>query len=495
MSDSITLTDSQQRALNKIVDFVASPDHVFILKGYAGTGKTTLMRFLIEKLQEDDVPFRLLSTTGRAAKILSNHTGFKASTIHAAIYSFKDFNQDMSNVNTEKVNVDETGQLFLVFEPVSIPEDDNRMVYIIDEASMISDTAQNNVTQALFGSGKLLTELLEFDKRKGSRFIFVGDPCQLPPISGTNSPALDVNYMKETFKFGVQETALTQVMRQQDGNTIVNAASTVRTYWSQAPSDASIYGNGKVWGILNIKQFRDIKYFKDLYMMQEDYVRNIHEKGYNDSIFVCRSNADCYKVSNSIRSKLGFHGSVQKGDLLMVMQNQMTTGLMNGDMVEVVSVQPAAERTVHSYNHRGFQTQLYFREIKVKELFTKVEHTTLILENTLEQQMSNLDSRQQTGLFLDFIIRMKNKGITQKNNAKTFKELMCKDPYLNALRCSYGYAVTCHKAQGGEWNKVYIHIGPRNLTLNPTKASYQWLYTAITRGKETVYLIDDFFIK
>lgn len=178
----------------------------------------------------------------------------------------------------------------------------------------------------------------------------------------------------------------------------------------------------------------------------------------------------------------------------MVVQNQMTTGLLNGDMVEVVSVGSQREKTMRNItNMKGFRTDLVFREITVKELFTQKEYTTLILETTLTNKQCNLDSRQQSGLFLDFILRMKDKGITEKESKKQFDMEMQRDPYLNALRCSYGYAITGHKAQGGEWDSVYIQL-PRNITLNPIKNNYQWFYTALTRAKSTVHLCKDFFI-
>lgn len=493
---NIKLTESQQRALDQMKHFVdESDDRVFVLKGYAGTGKTTLMKFLIEHLRKFNVTYCLLSTTGRAAKILSNYTGEEAKTIHSMIYSYKDFNKDMSDADVDNDNVDSTGQLFLVFEPSKILAKESRTVYIIDESSMISDTEVTHVMQAQFGTGRLLMELLAYDERKDSKFVFVGDPCQLPPVNGTFSPAMDAEYVAESFGYGVQEASLSQIMRQSGDCSIVKAASVLRSSWAKAPADASFYGNGKVWGMFPIRQYPDVHLFSDMAAMQQDYVANIRKNGYNDSVMICRSNADCQRMSTYIRQQLGFSGGVQKGDLLMVVQNQMTTGLMNGDLVEVVEVSPKLERSFPCNNHKGYRTELNFREIKVKELFSGKEITTLLIENTVNTMQNNLDSRMQTGLFLDFIIRMKSLGITQRNNRKKFNEAMYKDPYLNALRCSYGYAITCHKAQGGEWNKVYIHIGARNFTLNPTKGTYQWLYTALTRGKKSVYLLDDFYIR
>lgn len=497
MSDSskINLTPSQQKVLDQMIEFVFnSKDRVFVLKGYAGTGKTTLMRFLIKELTQRQKDFKLLSTTGRAAKILSNYTACEASTIHSMIYKFSDFNKDISSLDDKTASVENTGQLFLVFEPAVLSNDGRKsVVYIIDEASMISDMSDSNVIQAKFGSGRLLKELLDYDNLEESKFVFIGDPCQLPPILGNYSPALSPDYFNNVFKMKSQQGSLTEIMRQD--NSIISAGAYVRKLWDKAPDDESLYP-GKVWGPpLQISQYQDIEIHSNLMEMEQMYLKIIREKGYNDSIFICNSNAKCHEISNKIRNALGFTGGVQKGDLLMVVQNQNITGLMNGDMVEVMEVQSENERINKDVTTPdGYHSLLTFREISVRELFTDKVYSTLLLENTLYSSQTNLDARQQSGLFLDFILRMKRKGIDNKKDKDVFDKIMRMDPYLNALRCNYGYAITCHKAQGGEWNSVFIQM-PRNITLKPTKGKYQWFYTALTRAKSKVHLCQDFFIR
>ncbi len=491
----VTLIDSQKRVLKRMTDFVFdSNDRIFILKGYAGTGKTTLMRFLIEEMQKRKQGFTLLSTTGRAAKILSNHTDCHASTIHSMIYKFSDFNKDVSDLDPKSASIETTGQLFLVFEPSVLSNDDrDAMVYIIDEASMVSDFEQKDVVQAQFGNGKVLTELLAYDTLDKSKFIFVGDPCQLPPVLGSMSPALSTDYFENCFGLHAQQGVLTEIMRQD--NSIIAAGAYIRKLWANAPEFESAYPRGNYWGApLRMSQYKDFEIHADLAEMEDLYLDCIRQHGYNHSIFICNSNAKCSEMSGCIRNALGFNGSVKQGDLLMVVQNQMTTGLMNGDMVEVVEIRSETERAFRDVmTPDGYHTTLMFREIKVKELFTQKIYSTMLLENPLEMKQVNLDSRQQSGLFLDFILRMKRKGIDQRRTPKDFEKAMREDPYLNALRCNYGYAVTCHKAQGGEWESVFIQM-PRNITLKPTKNKYQWFYTAITRAKHTVHLCKDFFI-
>lgn len=484
--NEIELTTSQKNVLNKILDFVNnSEDRIFILKGYAGTGKTTLMRFLIHELEENQKDYRLLASTGRAAKVLanlSNHNG-STSTIHSMVYSFN----GLSKVYDEKEEpvVDKDGQLFLMFKPTKLNEAEvPETIYIIDEASMVSDVITKNVTQAKFGEGRLLKELLDYDKREKSKFIFVGDPCQLPPIEEYYSPALIVDYFLKEFGMKAQEAQLTEIMRQKGASGIIDASKQVRSLYNNAPNDISMYGAQRLWGFLPFRQYKDIQLYPTLESMTNEYVNKILSSGFNSAVCICRSNRACSELSANIRAKLGFtYGHIQKGDLLMVIQNNMPTSLMNGDMVTIEELGPKTES----------RSGLTFREITVKELFTQRTTKSLIIEEIVNQSRLNLDSAQQQALFIDFIIRMRDKGITQKDS-RLFNHAMFNDPYLNALRCVYGYAITCHKSQGGEWEDVFVHV-PRNITLNPTKETYQWIYTSMTRAKKTLHMIDEFYIK
>lgn len=482
---SIKLTTSQEKVLKQILDFVDSSDRIFILKGYAGTGKTTLMKFLIKELSDKGRHYRLLASTGRAAKVLANlsDSNGQTSTIHSMVYDFNGLNKELED--KEEPVADSTGQLFLVFEPSQLDKDKcPETVYIIDEASMVSDMANKDITQAKFGDGRLLKELLEYDPRPGSKFIFVGDPCQLPPIEEYYSPALMKDYFEEQFGMIAQEAQLTEIMRQQGVCGIVDASKQIRRLYNAAPANKVFYGAQKLWGNLPFRRYRDIQLHPNLEAMLDDYVDKVQRDGLNSAVCICRSNKACSELSATIRRKLGYtDGRIQQGDLLMVIQNNIPTGLMNGDMVTVEEISTTTISRAH----------LTFRQMKVKELFTGRTYTTLVIEEIAYQGRLNLDSRQQQALFVDFIIRMREKGITQKQK-RVFYDAMFKDPYLNALRCVFGYAITCHKSQGGEWEEVYVHV-PRNITLNPTKETYQWVYTSMTRARKTLHMIDDFYIK
>lgn len=482
----ITLTENQKEVLKHIKKFVFESDCcIFILKGYAGTGKTTLMRFLIKELKKEKHSFKLLAPTGRAAKVLSNICDTNAETIHSMIYTFTDLNKDLSDVKSTELNIDDTGQLYLNFEAVTVDADNPQpILYIVDESSMVSDSEDRIITQARFGSGKLLSELLNFDKRPDSKFIFVGDPCQLPPIQEVQSPALDTNYFMRHFNMIAKEQSLTDIFRQESGSSLIPASQHIRELCEYAPENEMFYRGGKSWGRVQLRYCKETCLHMDLEDMTDEYVNIVKKEGYNSAIFITMSNRKCAQISSQIRNKLGFFDSnIEKGDLLMVIQNNFPTGLMNGDMVEVDEVQH--DRTVT-------RAGLTFVPVKVRELFTNRKVSILLLTDTLYSGTLNLDSYKQTALFIDFVKRMKKKNITQKKNKKLFKEALRKDPFLNALRCNFGYAVTCHKAQGGEWDNVFVDIS--NMLLNPTKSKYQWIYTAVTRTRKFLHLLNKPYI-
>lgn len=478
----ITLTISQKRVLDSIIDFLSGDDRVFVLKGYAGTGKTTVMRFLIDYLNENERGYHLLASTGRASTILNAVTGeSSAQTIHSLIYKYSDFNQDLSSITEHTPNVN--GQLFLVFVPCVSDANKKRQIYIVDEASMVADAASLNVTQAAFGSGRLLKELLDYDSDPTAKFIFVGDPCQLPPIEQTFSPALSPQYIASEFDVGVQEGMLTEIMRQKDGNSIISTAQRIRQLCNKAPENDNEYLR-KVWAKLPIYGSDNIQLHPNGYSMMELYLKTIREHGYGYATYLCRGNANCYKIACDIRSKLGISGRVAVNDLLLVIQNNSIHNLYNGDLVVVSEVTDDIE----------FRAGLTFRKIKVKDLYGDNSYTTLLIEDLLHSGKLNLDAKQQKDLFVDFVIRMKKKGINPKKHKQIFDHAMLRDPYLNALRCTFGYAITCHKSQGGEWKEVFVNM-PRNIMLNPVKATYQWMYTAITRAKEKLHIVDDIYLE
>lgn len=472
----ISLNAGQKDAMRKLEAFLKDAySKVFILKGYAGTGKTTMIKTLVDFMHEHEINFGLLASTGRAAKILGDITGTQAKTVHSEIYSFGGFNCDTDKIAEEKELPPGT-QLSIMFSLKQ--SSDSADVYIIDEASMISDVEDKLAVQSRFGTGKLLSDLLQFSP--GSRFIFVGDPCQLPPVSGETSPALAVPYFKKHFNIDACDTALTEVMRQAGDSGLLEAATQIRQLWESAPEDESCYPVNK-WGRMPLRGHRDLVLVDSAESLARRYLADIRDGNYSEAAFICKSNSGCYKFSLQFREVLGFRGRLQAGELLLVMQNNLISGLRNGDLVIVESISAASEE----------RAGLTFRKIKVRELNSGQSFEQFMIDDILYQSQTNLDSMQQSQLFADFIRRMKKIGLSRKDSA--FVDRMMCDAYLNALRLSFGYALTCHKAQGGEWKNVYAYF-PRNIMLNPTKAKYQWVYTAMTRAQQKFFVVDDIYV-
>lgn len=470
----IALTPNQEQVFKRFQWFIEENNHrVFILNGYAGTGKTTLIRFFIDELCRLDKLYVLMASTGRAAKIVSNATGTKASTVHSVIYKFNDFNQDLEEVvnQEDQYGVDKTGQLYLTFAMIPVKISEKQHFYIVDEASMVSDVKDPSANQALFGSGRLLADLLAYDP--GGKFIFVGDECQLPPILQDISPALSSKYLREVHQIESVETTLTSIVRQQEDNSIILASHRIRNLYANPPE--------VTWGKLPLGNFKDIQLHPDMVSMINKYLELIRNFRYERGTFISYSNAKCNNLNKLIRASLGYKTTLQEGDLLLVTQNNSLSGFMNGDMVMVEQIK----------NVRYQRAQLTFLQVEVRELVTGQRYTQLIIENILYGNTTNLKQSEQKALFIDFYRRMKSKDIRQKD--PRFKDNLLTDEYLNALRCVFGYAITCHKAQGGEWNEVCVDI-PRNLTLNAKAGAYQWIYTAVTRAQKLLHVVNDFFI-
>ncbi len=472
--NNLTLTSPQQEAFDMLVEFIRSKkEKVFILKGYAGTGKTTLVKYLIEELSKRNERFKLMASTGRAAKILSNITQNKAYTVHSTIYTFRDLNQDIESMleNPNKIK-SESKQLLLQFERVDADNQDyESYYYIIDESSMISDKPEQIVTQAEFGSGKLLSDLLEYDSK--GKFIFVGDECQLPPINSKSSPALSIKYFKDNFHIDAKEYSLTEIVRQTNDNDIILASQKLRKLYYAPPIVK--------WGKFPLKHYKSIQIYSSQFDMLNKYITKIKKNGYNSTTLITQSNKQCVILTNLIRPALGFtETTIEVGDLLLVTQNNLISGLMNGDMVKIVQIGTREKRA-----------GLTFVKVEVEELYTERRLTQLMIENIIYLSETNLNQDSQRELLIDFYYRMKKENIKQKS--EIFKEKMRTDIYLNALRCVFGVAITCHKAQGGEWDDVFLDI-PKRLSYNTGQTEYQWLYTAVTRAKKKLHIVDDFYL-
>jgi hypothetical protein len=480
----LVLTPSQQRAFDQFKEFLEDDTKVFILKGYAGTGKTTLVKTFIEELEKRNETFKLLASTGRAAKIMRDKTVKEddttrdVKTIHSAIYTFTDLNQDLDEVYKdidEVPKMDNTGQLLLMF---SFDEVENqpyeRCFYIVDEASMIGNMVEHNPSQAVFGSGKLLNDLLKYDSK--GKFIFVGDDCQLPPVNEKLSPALSQNYISAEFGYSSVTAEMKQIVRQSGDNDIIKASHQIRKLKENPP-----YHSWSVWYTFPLRGYRNITICASQAEMLNRYIKDVKTNGYENATMISNTNKNSFLLSNLIRPALGMSDPLLAvNDLLLVTQNNLLTGLMNGDLVRVTQIGAMQE-----------VAYLTFIQVEVEEIVTKRRFSQLLIADILHSGIVNLTPDQQKRLYIDYYFRMKKKGVSQKS--QKFKDGMYNDIYLNALRATFGYAITCHKTQGGEWKNVYLNI-PRILAKNTGSAEYQWLYTAMTRATDKLFINEDFFI-
>ncbi len=466
-------TKSQEQCFITFVNFVNSEDRILIVKGYAGTGKTTVIKDFVGYLNKKGKVSHLLASTGRAAKILSSIAKSGASTIHSEIYKFDDLNENIGSVaqTIEREESDEEKWLFPKFDLcMNVGNSD---IFIIDESSMISDVEDKNPEVAIFGSGKLLSDLMLFAPK--AKFIFVGDNCQLPPVKQNFSPALNKAYFLKYFGLNAHEATLTEVVRQKNDNDIVSASQMIRNLIFNSNKD-------KMCHKFPLKNYKDIYLLPTATAMVDNYVKDIKSMGYGRVTFICRSNKRASELTSDIRPKLGFkQQNIQARDLLLVTQNNLISGLLNGDLVRVISIGETIKRA-----------KLTFIRVQVEELSSKKRYSQYLIQEPLFQNIPRLTRTQQRNLYIDFYNRMKARGIYQ--SSKEFKEGLFKDEYLNALRGVFGYVLTCHKAQGGEWSTVYLDIS-RELSRFADKGKYRWLYTAMTRAKQSLYLCDNFWLE
>lgn len=421
------------------------------------------MRGFISWLKSNNHEYHLLDTTGRAAKILSDLTQEKAQTIHGAIYRYKGLSGDEHGMhNPEKMFV----QFLLVQANHS-----TQHIYIVDEASMLASLTEEHNSFARYGSGNLLQDLLNYD-RKG-KFIFIGDPCQLPPVRQKFSPALSSEYLSSTFGIKVREIELTQIVRQDASGGIAQTSMHLRKYYYRNPPDK--------FPKIPLKGHSDIELATsnaELILKYEDLVC---EKGDAYATMICQSNRQCSLINQMVRNRLYRRPkNIEIGYLLLITQNNLISGLLNGDLVNV--------------KHKGklkHRAGIAFREMEVTRQGEDIVYRNLIIEDVLINGSTNLSSEQYNNLMSDFMRRAKKLGMKASDSA--LEATLRKDPFMNALKAVYGYAITCHKSQGGEWNEIFLYMDNKMYGI-PRPVLFQWWYTAITRAKYTLHAAKDWYV-
>ena len=454
-------TSCQEGLLRKVADFVSSDDSdILVVNGYAGTGKTTAISAVISVMKEFQTKCVLLAPTGRAAKVLSSYAGQPAYTIHKHIYRQK------------SVGGDGFGQFSLA------PNKDKEALFIVDEVSLIGIDAGQQQSTAAFGTGNLLEDLISF-VRVGveCKVILIGDSAQLPPIGLEASPALLPEYMK--MMGGVQFAELSTVVRQQHESGILYNATLIRQLQSELE-----YGPG-VMDIcdlgLETEPFDDIERISGGELIEK--IGDAYSAyGEDDTIILCRSNKRAIKYNLGVRSTVQVKEErLVRDDKLMIVKNcyQFLEGIegmdyiANGDIAKLQKISKFEER----YGLHFAEARISFPDYDDQEIVAKV------ILDTLESESASLTYEQSNKLY---------QGVNEDYAHITAKrkryESVREDKYYNALQLKYANAITCHKSQGGQWRCVFIDnpFWQEELTVDDLK----WLYTAITRATEKVYLVN-----
>ena len=468
-----SLTVQQREVLDAVVSFVAGPERVFILKGYAGTGKTFLIERIARFVTSVGRSYTLAAPTGRAARVLEDRTGLGAGTIHRMLYSMNNVKECDDWEEDARGKKKRVARFF--YELRKEANEDEGGVIIVDEASMISDI-YSEMEYIRFGSGYLLRDLIEFARARSSfvdtKIIFVGDPAQLQPVKMNCSPALDVKHLEATYHISCREAVLTEVVRQNEGSAILKNAMGLRdrleSTWRKPICIEAAEGEVDFLG--SSQDVYDV-------CLDEDGVYR------DDSIVISYTNATALRYNLAFRERIwGGAGDaqLQVGDRLMCVANNGTFELCNGDLVYVSWVGDVEKRVVPHHD-----VTLIFREVRVVLPQVRGEHREIeckILENVLFSVERQITTTEYKALYADFCIH--HPGVTMKKDKEQFVNLLRDDPYFNALQVKFGYAVTCHKAQGGEWERVAVLMEQSG----QSDSQIRWCYTAVTRARSRLFV-------
>jgi len=453
-------TRSQIETIRGLARFIAnadSSDSVFVLKGYAGTGKTSLVKAVVHGLEKLRIRCQLMAPTGRAAKVLSLYANRSASTVHRKIYRQRSLSSANSTFDLD-INVDVN------------------TVFIVDEASMLS----GQFSDSMFGSGNVLDDLFRYVYRNGCRMIFVGDVAQLPPVHGADSPALDTDYLAKQYLMDVYSVELSDVVRQAENSGILFNATKLRTI---------IDSRGKVKLSLQVDRFPDVVRLSGDQLV--DTIANSYDScGVGETVLITRSNKRANQFNQGIRQMVQWKDSqIGIGDYIMVVKNNYEgyaeygeiDFVANGDVAEIRSVSNFQEL----FGLHFADAVLSFPDYNGLEIEKKIILDTLTAETpalTVEQNKS-------------FFLNVEQDYVGERNKKRRYEKIR-KDPFFSALQVKFAYAITCHKSQGGQWKHVYVDHGYCPETLVDSDF-LRWLYTAFTRAQSKLFLVnfkEEFFV-
>jgi exodeoxyribonuclease-5 len=447
-----TPTEDQSAALRLIAEFIVenSNDNIFLLTGYAGTGKTSVISSLVKTLEILKMKSFLLAPTGRAAKVLTSYTGNPAYTIHKKIYRQRSVKDGIGKFVLDHNLHKET-------------------FFIVDEASMISNDQGD---QSPFGSGFLLDDLIEYVYSGNScKLMIVGDTAQLPPVGSVLSKALDPDFLS-SYGFGLKEYEIKQVVRQSEGSGVLMNATRIRLAISEKRTDIPKIDNA---------HFKDIVRVSGNEFLEE--ISSAYDAcGIGETIIVVNSNSMANRYNQGIRNQIFYREEeISTGDRIMIVKNNYfwlkeensADFIANGDIAVVKRIRRYEEK----FGFRFVEMTLFFadnnREIDAKVMIDTLHLDTPSLPSAKSQEFYH-------NIMTDY------PGIKSK---KKLHEAVRENPYFNALQIKFAYAVTCHKAQGGQWKRVFIDQGMFNRQ-DVTIDYLRWFYTAVTRSTEKLYLVN-----
>lgn len=438
--------EGQKELLHLLTLFILSHNEhkAFVLRGYAGTGKTSIMAALVKALGELEQPIVLLAPTGRAAKVLARYANKSAYTIHKYIYRQNKLGMDAFSLSDNL---------------------HKHTLFIVDEASMISGQRDNPT----FGSGILLQDLIKYVySGEGCSLLLLGDDAQLPPIGSELSPALDVDYLTG-YGLNIMSYTLTQVARQALDSGILTNATAIRQQISTPFSPFRYHFT---------PDFQTFQGNDFVELLEHSY----NEVGVEETIILTRTNRRTNLYNQGVRTRILWkEDALSSGDRLMISKNNYfwtkdyegIPFLANGDMMEIVRLRNWREMY-------GFQ----FVDASLRALDYDWEIDVILWLDTLTTDSPDVNNQLHRQLF----DRISEDYPELQNNRKKLVETIYDSPYYNALQIRFAYAVTCHKAQGGQWKRVFID--PSNIPIEERdKNYYRWLYTAITRATECIYLL------
>ena len=446
-------TDGQKILIDHLTEMMASQPtdrQLMLIKGYAGTGKTSIVSAFVQTLNVFKIRSVLMAPTGRAAKVLSGYSGVQAFTIHKKIYR-------------QKSATESFGAFTLNFNTY------NNTFFVVDEASMISHYSAD---RSVFGTGNLLDDLMSFVYNdRNCRLVLLGDTAQLPPVGQQESPALDRRRL-ESYGLKVFECELTEVVRQSQESGILYHATTVR---EQITKQQNGYPSLQT-------NFRDVERITGENLIET--ITDAYDRyGIDETAIICRSNKQANRYNQGIRNRILYREEeLTPNDYLMVVRNnyhwirdtEKISFIANGDIVRVMRIRKYTER----YGFRFAEVDLCLPD------YDHHEFTAIIMLETLSSEAASITEEQNIRLYHS--VAEDYAHITPK--AQQYKQIR-EDPFFNALQVKFAYAVTCHKAQGGQWQCVFLDQGWLKDEMLDTEY-LRWLYTAMTRATEKLYLVN-----